>query len=105
MPRPKIISGYAARYGVDGRTIKRWRELGRIKGDEINLDSPAAVLAWWERHMSQRPTHGILQAAVKEGLSVQVADLIPRNRKESLDQPQLFDIDAFRSGSTAIQSP
>lgn len=92
MPRPAFISDFAARYGVNARTIKRWREIGRLAGDEIDLSSPAAVVDWWKRNMAQRPTHGILKAAVEAGLSDTVSDLIPRNSRELPEEPPLFDM-------------
>ncbi len=104
LSRAAFISDHAARYGVTARTVKRWREIGRIAGDEIDLTSPAAVLEWWGRNMSQRPTHGILQAAVAAGLSDTVADLIPRNLRELPDEPTLFEQAAW-AATIAVPPP
>ena len=95
LPRLGIIAEYAARYGVDGRTIKRWRKCGRIAGDKIDLSSPTAVLEWWGRNMTQRPTLGILVAAVAEGTSPEVEFLLPRRLRELPDEPPLFDMDSL----------
>jgi hypothetical protein len=57
-------SEYAETFGASERTVKRWVSVGRKSGDEIPLDDPLSVRAWWSRNMSQRCPDGITAAEV-----------------------------------------
>lgn len=59
------LGEYAAIYGASERTVKRWREIGGDAADEVPLDSPEEMLAWWTRNMKQRVPAGINQAVVQ----------------------------------------
>lgn len=58
------LEEYAERYGASVRTVKRWRAIGGECGDEVPLDDPEAMLAWWARRMKQRVPAGINLAVV-----------------------------------------
>jgi hypothetical protein len=55
------LAEYADRYGKSLRTVKRWRAIGEEAGDRCPLESPEKMMAWWQRHMRQKPPDGLLK--------------------------------------------
>jgi hypothetical protein len=62
----KRLGEYAAIFARSPRAIKSWIAAGR-NADPPSLppfDEPAAMLAWWTRHMKRRPPDSIVAMAV-----------------------------------------
>ena len=79
--RGPMLKEYAERYGADLRTVKRWKAHGVARQDELPLDDPEAMMAWWQRNMKLRVPPGITEAVVawrKAGKSTgPVIELMP----------------------------
>lgn len=60
---PQRINDIAAGYGVDRKTVRRWRQRGEACGDPAPLHDPAAMLLWYPKVFKQRPPACIEKAA------------------------------------------
>lgn len=64
--RYALVEGgpYETIYGTKVRAMKRWREIGLSLNppEPPPLDDPSAMVDWWERAMSNRPSAGVLAA-------------------------------------------
>lgn len=82
--RRAVLADYAAMYGADPRTVKRWRATGRANGDEPPFEDPEAMMAWAQRNIKIRIPPGIQAAVVKwrkEGKSPVAAVSVPEQKE------------------------
>lgn len=66
IPKAKL-EAWAAKYDSTPRTIRRWLTKGEEVGEPCPLDDPAALKAWWARHMTWSVPQVILTAAEESG--------------------------------------
>lgn len=61
------LQAWSQQYESTTRTIRRWLTKGEEVGEPCPLDDPAALKAWWARHMTWSVPQAILKAAAEAG--------------------------------------
>ena len=60
------IKWYAEFYGVAERTVKRWKKIGKEKGELPPLDDVLKFVAWWRVRMKHKVPNNILRLVPEE---------------------------------------
>lgn len=80
----------AARYGVTGRTVERWRAMGRKSGRRPPTEDPSAMAQWWAR-VSNRPVPAVILEACGKHVASGEAGAVAEGTALDLDQVAAAD--------------
>lgn len=72
------LNWYADFYGVSDRTVKRWKAIGKEKGEMPPLDDVKMFVEWWSIRMKHKCPENILRLVPAEVVE-------PEQRLESVD--------------------
>jgi len=80
-----LLADYAVRYGVNPRSVKRWRAHGVAIGDLVPLEDAGKMVAWWGRNMKLRCPPGIMAAVRGDELPL---DAPPKPERAVVDKDE-----------------
>ena len=91
--RRALLAEYGQKFGVDVRTVKRWKALGAERNDPAPLEDAERMLSWWQRNMKQR---------VPDGIS---AAVISARREQPAELARVVEEPALKKNRAAVDAP